>query len=505
LIDTQTPQSPGWWLARLEHKLRARRLGYGWSATLRHRRYLRPGLDLLDDYLRGDPPLPDVAEGWRDLYVGLLRESRMNYAELCVSSAAERMTPLGFTTAVDSDEGGDDLAARISTANQLPLRFGDAYRWMLAFGCSYLMAGPPRRSGGMPVITGEDPRDCITADDPGTGEAFAGLKVYRDEWTGDELASVMLPGNLWVARRAAGVGFGTSEGWQWDETLSGAYPRGFEDVVPVVSLVNRDGRGEYEPHLAVLDRINSEIFRRVTVALVQAFRQRAVIGLPETSDGKAPLPNESNVIDYSDTFTADPMSIWQLPPNAQMWESAAVDLNGIRAAVKDDVMQFAAVTRTPLYAVMPDAANASAEGATVQREGLIYRVLDRQMRVEAPQARAMSMAFRYLAENDRADVLAIRTIWAPVQRYSLGEIGSAVSQLKDVLPEEVLWRDYLQIRPEEIPRIHAARSAQLQRDMERAVVARELADAERAVLAPRPANDEPAPAAPPTPETEPAA
>jgi hypothetical protein len=36
-----------------------------------------------------------------------------------------------------------------------------------------------------------------------------------------------------------------------------------------------------------------------------------------------------------------------------MWESGTVDLTGLRMAIKDDIIAFAAVTKTPL--ALPDA------------------------------------------------------------------------------------------------------------------------------------------------------
>lgn len=462
-IDTTAPRSPGWWLQTLGRRLDERTRGVRWSRTSRARRDCRPGLELLDDYIRGDPPLPHVAEGWKEALLPLIREARMNYAELVVESVRERMIPLGWSTAVDADESGDEVAARVATANQLELRAADVFGHMLTLGDGYMMVGGARDSG-IPVISAEDPREVITADDAATGDALAALKLFRDEWTGDELAYLYLPGAVWVARRPAiggwsGAFFGQT--WDWDPDLSRAYPAGFDDMVPVVRFRNRRGRGEYEPHLDVLDRINSEIFRRVSIAVYQAFRQRAVVGLAPTSDGRPAAPDGSNVIDYSEVFTADPGSLWQAPPGVTFWESAVVDLNSVRAAIKDDVQALAAVTRTPLHYITPDAASGSAEGASVMREALVYRTEDRRRRADGALAKVMSMAFRLMGETDRADVISIRTLWQPAERYSLSERANAAVQLKGILPWRPIMRDVLQYRPEDIVGLERERDADL--------------------------------------------
>jgi hypothetical protein len=497
-IDTTTPRSAGWWLEKLGQRLHERTTGRRWSTTARFRRDIRPGLDLLHDYLIGDPPLPHVAQGWRDALLPFIRESRMNYAELVTESARERMIPLGWTTAVDADESGDEVATRIAAANQLQLRSADVFRWMLALGHGYMLIGPPR-ANGIPVISEEDPREVITADDPATGEAIAALKLFRDEWTGDQLAYVYVPGAVWVARRpasslAAAGYFG--EAWEWDRDLSGAYPAGFEDLVPVVCCRNRDGRGEYELHMDVLDRINSEIFRRVALALYQAHRQRAVIGLPTTIDGKPLKADKSNLADYSEVFTADPGAMWQLDADVKFWESTPVDLGSIRLAVKDDVQALAAVTRTPLHYITPDAAAGSAEGASVQREGLVYRVEDRRRRADGALARAMSIAFRMMGETQRADVVSIRTLWQPAERFSLQERASAASQARaGGLPTRRIRRDIWQYPPEDMAALDREEADDLRREAERQVL---LGDANAGQAVPQPQRQpqpQPVPAA----------
>lgn len=489
-IDTATPQSPGWWLELLARKLDQRNRGYHWTRQGRSRRY-RPGLDLLDDYLRGDPPLPQVAAGWADTLIPLLREARMNYAELVVEAPRERMIPLGWTTAVDADQGGDELAARVAVANEMEIEFADTARWMLSLGDGYMMLGDPDPDTGIPVISAEDPRQTITADDPRTRKPLAALKMFRDEWTGDEVAHVFVPGAMWVARRGlsvfSGAGFYGS-GWEWDGERSRQYPDGFEDLVPIVRFRNVEGRGEFESHLDVLDRINSEIFRRVVIAANQAHRQRAVEGLPDTSDGLPPAPDGSNVVDYAEVFTADPGSLWMIPPGAKFWESAPIDLGPIRAAVKDDVQALAAVTRTPLHYITPDAAQGSAEGASVMRESLVYRVEDRRRRAAMAFARVFSTAFLMMGESERADVLSIRTLWQPAERYSLEARASAASQLKGILPNSIIRRDILQYTPDQLAALDRADVDDLQREADRAAVL-------GAVTAPRPATPAERPAA----------
>src|SRR5690606_14672608 len=149
------------------------------------------------------------------------------------------------------------------------------------------------------------------------------------------------------------------------------------------------GRGEFERHLAILDRINYTILSRLEIATLQAFRQRAIKGDLPRKDA------QGNLIDYDDIFSADPGALWMVPATADIWESGQVDLGPIRSAVRDDVQDLAAVTRTPLFYLTPEATNGSAEGASLAREGLVFKAADRLAETTAPWARVMQLAFLF--------------------------------------------------------------------------------------------------------------
>jgi hypothetical protein len=141
-----------------------------------------------------------------------------------------------------------------------------------------------------------------------------------------------------------------------------------EALCPVVVFENEDGLAEFEPHIPLLDRINQQILQRMTIATIQAFKQRAMKGLPKTD------PKTGELINYDDVFTADPGAIWNIPASVEIWESGQVDLGPILLAIRDDVKDLAATSGTPLYSITPDAANGSAEGASLQRETLTFKV-----------------------------------------------------------------------------------------------------------------------------------
>lgn len=461
-IDVDTVRSPGWWLQRLTLRL---------QDPSRQAR-----LNLLDATFRGDPPLPVGAENARETYRAFQRYARSNFAELVVESCRERMTPVGLRTSVESDETGDAVAWRVWRRAGLDVESAEVHRTMLALGDAYVIVGAADSATGVPTITAEDPRQVITEHDPRQQRRItAALKLFVDDVDDVELAYLFLPGALFVAQRplerspmqvsgptsatwAAAPGYGFDPAaWSWREDLSGRLPAG---LMPVTRFRNSRGVGEFEPHLDLLMRINHMILQRMVIATLQAFRQRGVIGLPNTTDGLAALPDGSNVIDYNDVFAADPGSLWMAPAGTSFWESGQLDLTPILVSVRDDLKHLSAVSRTPMYALDPGGENQSAEGASLAREGLVYRASDRIMRADDGWVQVMGNAFRWMGDEARADPAGLSMLWQPTDRPSLAERADAASKATD-LP----WRSKMihiwGFSPAEVDEMESQRAADL--------------------------------------------
>jgi hypothetical protein len=227
--------------------------------------------------------------------------------------------------------------------------------------------------------------------------------------------------------------------------------------VPVVRFVNRAdmygrGQGEFEPHLSILDRINYTVLSRLEIATLQAFRQRAIKGVP-THD------QEGNEVNYDDIFNADPGAMWQLPDTGEIWESGQVDLNPLRQAIRDDVQDLAAVTRTPLFYLTPDSANGSAEGAALAREGLVFKTKDRIVQAGESWEQVMAIAFAFAGDTERASRRDMECLWAPPERFSLAERYDAASKAQAAgVPWRTVMTEVLQFSPQQVDRMSAERT-----------------------------------------------
>lgn len=472
--------SPAWWMqrlaAQLTNPLRVNRL---WMLQRRYRGDYWTGIEhenIFRSVQHGGEEQMKF-QNKRAAYDLITRRSRTNFARLVVDVRRQRMHVRSFSTAVESGADGDDVAMQLWRANDMPQWEQDVYRMMGLFGEGYVQVAMPvvempdpaevgpeddemDPDAGLPVITAEDPFHMIAVVDPARrSQVRAALKMWSDPDADLDFAYLWLPGELHVATRPMqSTSSGTSgqlafdaAAYDWDTDLSARFAL---PVVPVVPFWTEEQIGDFEAHISILDRIDNDVFMRDTIALLQAFKQRAIKGeLP-------PVDENDNPIDYDNIFESDPGALWILPPAADMWESGQADLTPVRGMATDDVKMLAMVTSTPLYLVSSDAANQSAEGVTSMREGLVYTVEERMARAGNAWARVMALGLRFQGEIPRASIRGLLTNWKPAERFSLTEKATADSLAKSLTwrqRQETIWQmDPGQIKQAETDRVSDA-------------------------------------------------
>jgi len=443
LPSSAEPDTPDWWVARLMPRLAAQAQRAG----------------VLDSYYRNEYVLPPMCKAVRDAYRRLMEMARTNFAELIVEAVRERMQVEGFRTGADSDPLGDEAAWALWQDNALDADADLVHRAKLSMGAAYVIVGLD--DAGDVVITPEDPRQVITEADPvRRRKVRAALKVFADDLYGLDRLYLYLPGAVYRATRPSPA---TSEfedqtvalsegGWMWETTV-GIVPGG---DVPVVPFLNRPDlynspQGEFESHVGHLERISYMVLNRLEVATLQAFRQRAVKGVPNTDEHGEP-------IDYDDIFAADPGALWVLPETADLWESGQVDLSSALAAVRTDVEMLAAVTRTPMHYLVPTEANQSAEGASLSHEALIYKVRDQLRATGESWEQVMALGFAFAGDAERASRADMEIIWADPERHSLAERADAALKAASAgMPWQAAMERIWQMTPQEIARLDAMR------------------------------------------------
>lgn len=379
-------------------------------------------LEMLDSWCRGEQPLPDAPPAAQDAVRSFHRDCSHNWALLIAEAVRERQRVRGIKTSRDEDVTGDGEAWALWHRMRMPIVFADIARIKSRLGAAYALVSPPSPDEpDVPVVTAEDPRVCIGDPDPLRPWILRkGLKVVADPTEGVTRLYLYRPGRLDVAESKRRPGTAStaasrfSDSWSWNTDLSGDLPDGMMPLVPFEAL---DGAAEFEPHLRLLRQIDNLVLQQLSIAVLQAFRQRWVKGLPAQDD-------QGRKIDYSELFPADPASVWLLPSIGEVGESGQVDLNGILAAIQQRVRHLAATSRTPMYMFDAGGENQSAEGASVVREGIVFKVEDRNSRDEPALARVMELAYRWLGQ----DVTVTGVDWTPPARSSAAERASAMAQ-----------------------------------------------------------------------------
>lgn len=514
-----TPYSDEWWFQRL------------WIAM--HSREERPDgvirsrvewADILWKWYIGDPPCAEHTQGWQQAITrDVLRQGRAAYAQLAVDSKLDRCQLHGFRTAApddDEDENGPEAKAR-RMMRRARAAFNEALLHASVMKEGYIVVGAKDPRTNLPAVTAEDPRNAVGITDPLDDTiTVAFMKLYHDELLGVDRVHMILPVDpkeplgetvIRVYSRQRSASRSTRldvSRWTLDDDLSGSHPIPNRGTC-VHKVVPKQGLGDFEPFLDLLARINSQIIDRLWTSKIQVFRQRAIEfdksvmdAYDQTPDedgeggnGGDPLPThdeDGQPIDYDQIFSADPGTLWKLPIGARIWESTPTDLQGALLAVRDDVKEFAGVSRTPLYSLMPDAVQGSAEGASLAREGHVYKVESFRTLVEPVvlDACADMLIGAGVAIDDAVD---LEPIWSQVERHSLQQRTDAAVKAKAAgVPWQGVMEEYLGLDPETITRFRRFRSKDLIYEPDEELTA----EGALRLTAPRDVPPEPTPPAP---------
>lgn len=454
----ETPGTPEWWLNHLCAKFTARDLTYELEDTSYFRpriyRSRRQRLNLLWAYYIGDPPLPQVAQQHTESFREVLRKGRATYAPMAITPMLDRMELNGVRTGVEDGVEGDDIAKRIMEYSNFASAIKDAFTYAFVMSEGYMMVIPAALESPdqTPMITAEDPRYCIGEPDPlNPNQLQAALKIGYDLVAGQTVAWLFHAGVQYKALGPSGAPLTphqafTANSFEWDgEPVPLPQLDGIGQV-PVIQLCNARGLGEFEPHLDLLDRINDAILQRIVITAYQSFKQRAVIGDLEGDEDDEDSDVEE--IDWQNMFSADPGALWRVPAGTTFWESSPADMTGLITAIRDDVKEFAAVTSTPLHLITPDAANGSAEGAALMREGLVFKVKDRRSRLNPRLVELWKMAFAFAGESDR--IGNIELLWGPIESFSLTARADAATKLRGLMSRARILQDVMEFTPDQI-------------------------------------------------------
>lgn len=366
----------------------------------------------------GNAPMPEMNKNTMDSWKAFQKKARTNYGGLGCQSLAGRIVPTGIRVGTARQGAALDALRQVWRDNRLDVVFADAIMNMLSVRVGYLVVGTRE---GQPIITSEPPEKVITAPDPAQPwRSRAALRAWRDTDEGKDYALVWVRGARQRFARTVTTESGTIRG----TVVGGWEPDGdaeaFDGPVPVYALENENGMAEFEPHIDVIDRINLGKLHRLVVTAYQAFKARALKGLPDVDEN-------GNDIDWGKRLDFAPGALLDLPEGIDVWESQAVDITSLLNGEKQDARDFAAVMRTPIDVFLPEGQNQSAAGAANAHKGEIQKAKNRIQRARGPMEASLLDALRIL---DLEDGETIQVLFESPEHVSLTEKAAAAAQAK---------------------------------------------------------------------------
>lgn len=420
MTQPDAPLSPLWWVKRLHDQLKRQRETF----------------DLYDAYYRGRPPrMPWLPEQAQQEFSRLLSLSNSNYMGLVVDAMVERQIVEGFR--IGKELAGDAKTWEIWQANNL-----DAYSDQILLeaaigGCSFLLVAPPDETGGDPLIYPEHPTQATVAYEPGSGrrKRAAGLKVWLDDWTGMQMATLYLPDRIYkfqAPKQTQGV-VGDIR-WEVRRVPNESWPaKNPLGEVPLVEVANNPrmltgGVSELADVVAIQDRINKTLADRLMTQDFGAFPQKWAIGYPETdADG-----NKNRVDVGRDRLVTSDIAETKFG----QFESAPLD--PYSAAKREDVKDVASRTRTPAQYLLGEMSNVNGETLKASESGLVSKVRQRNRTAGEGFEGGVGLARRVKGIATPGEM--IETKWRNPEFRTEGELVDALTKMQTLnVPDEALW------------------------------------------------------------------
>lgn len=420
------PQSPLWWLNKLERELYAR----------------QADMAKMDSYYRGDHPLPFLTKAheskYRDEFRKLLEDCRANFMRLVVDAIEERLRVEGFRLSPETDATADSPSWKIWQANSMDANSQTAFVESLVKGLSYLSVWGATEKNGLPTIAVEDATQTIVGYVPGSNyrKRAAAVKIWTDDWTSKKRANVYMPDGIYKYEAPVDPEANTesssyidrpttSTNTKWvpieNTTTTPQFVKNPTGVVPIIPLRNRprllcEGESDLSDLFRIQNQINATLFLRALASYFSAHKQRWMVGgeIMKDDSGKDVEPFNVAV----DTLFHDEN------PDVKFGEFSQTDLSGYSDAIKQMVDFIAITARVPRHYLEQSGQAPSGDAIKSAESGLVKKVERKQRDFGEALEEAMGLALQFAGGEEPP--VDSEIVWADAQTESAGVITDAV-------------------------------------------------------------------------------
>lgn len=429
---TEEPGTPEWWLKLLCRILLDRQVDFR----------------IRKNYAEGYHPVPNGDPRYRKVLKDFQYKARTNYCGLVNTAPTERMHVRGFLFG-DGGEVDPDATA-IWQYNNMDLQAMRIHNRAAKFGLAYALVEEPDEGEKWPIITAEDPRQCIVFHDPRRPtKALAGLKMWVDAVDDTVRAVLYLPDATYAFQGPAQsridvcrdttdimqVLFGSVNRFQ----PAGARPNPLGEVQLVEYVWRPDSADLPEAEADesvrdIQDRINHTVLDRLVISRNQAYRQRFVSGMAVARNKKGKKGDPP--------FDPGADTLWVAPnPDAKFGEFSTADIRQILEATRDDIINLAAITKTPPHYLMGTISNVSGDTLTQALDGLIEKTKERMQSIGWSHEALMKLCFKYINQADKAKDATATVRWADPATYTVAELADAGVKWQTAgIPLELIMR-----------------------------------------------------------------
>ncbi|PAN01011.1 hypothetical protein CJI59_13885 [Streptomyces sp. Alain-F2R5] len=433
-----------------------------------------------NDFYRGKHPLKFASDEFAKFHGDRYRDFSDNWVQVVADSPVERMTVTGFQAS--GQTSADAELWKVWQVNGLDADSQLGFLGSVVNARSFVLVWGNPSDPDMPVVTFEDPSQCVIVYEPGSRrQRRAALKRWQDG--NEDFATLYLADEVWKFQRPhLNVDGDKSQQMQdVDEALKQWKPRELDEepnpqpnpmgVVPMVELPNKpsladDPISDVGGVISMQNAINLLWAQLFTAADYASFPQRVILGadrpvIPKLNDkgevvGIQPVDLEKFAVDRVMMFSNK---------DAKIAEWQAANLSMYTGLIEVAVGHLAAQTRTPQHYLIGKMANL-AEGALLAAEtGLVKRVEEKEIwsgQGLREMARLIALA---RGEEDKAEALRSgRVLWKDAESRSHAQLADALLKLKQLgFPFEWLALKY-GLTPTEVADVIAMRAQELDID-----------------------------------------
>lgn len=382
----------------------------------------RERLDQIDLWYRWPHEDVRIPRGATPELRSLLQLAKTPWLGLVVTTVAQALFVDGYRTPAGPAEG----PWRRWQANDLDGRQVAVHRAALAYGQCYATALPGEMSNGDPstVLRGVSPRKMLAFyDDPA-----------EDDWPTLALRAERHGGSMRLYDDEAVHMLGAEQG-KLVYIEERRHDVGVCPVVRFANMLDLDGRsyGEVEPLISTARYLDKTRYDLLLTQHYSSWKVRTVAGMAEP-DSEEEANRKKLQLRQDDLLVAE-------DPDTKFGSLAETPLDGFIRAYESGLKSLAAVSQTPVNAIVGDMINVSAEGLAAARASLDAKVAERQRSFGKSWEQLLKLGALIDGDTGSAGDVMAHVTWADTSIRSLASAADALGKIASMLsvPVEALW------------------------------------------------------------------